>query len=316
MTPRPDLATPAFSPLRRTGPPVDDITPPSERLASFAAKFFEGAGPTMTTMMNRPMVVGVLGIDDVTTAELIRQVPLPWVLVEIRYARGLTGAHWLILGQAGALLLGHALAGDDEGVEALEFLPSHEEAIGETVNQILGAASSAIAPMLGRSLGFDPVKLHMVDDATTLPPELTAQLERLWLVGAEATGPDGLRVAFKLTIGTDLAREIVTLGASSQASQAADTPSEADHQPSSLGLILDVTLPVSVELGRARMQIQDILKLVPGSIVELDKSAGDPVDILINDRPIARGEVVVIDENFGVRLTSIVTATERIKAIR
>ena len=294
---------------------MDDATPPSERLASFAAKFFEGAGPTMTTMMNRPIVVGVLGIDDVTPAELIRQVPLPWVLVEIRYARGLSGAHWLILGHAGALLLGHALAGD-EGAEALEFLPSHEEAIGETVNQILGAASSAIAPMIGRSLSFEPVKLHMVDDATTLPPELTAQLERLWLVGAEATGPDGLRVAFKLTVGTDLAREIVTLGASSQASQAADTPSEADNQPSSLGLILDVTLPVSVELGRARMQIQDILKLVPGSIVELDKSAGDPVDILINDRPIARGEVVVIDENFGVRLTSIVTATERIKAIR
>ena len=293
----------------------DSATPPAERLASFAAKFFEGAGPTMTTMMNRPITVGVLGIDDVTTAELIRQIPLPWVLVEIRYGRGLSGAHWLILGQAGALLLGHALAGD-EGPEALEFLPSHEEAIGETVNQILGAASSAVAPMLGRSISFEPVKLHMVDDATTLPPELTAQLERLWLVGAEATGPDGLRVTFKLTIGTDLAREIVTLGASSAASQAADTPSEPDGQPSSLGLILDVTLPVSVELGRARMQIQDILKLVPGSIVELDKSAGDPVDILINDRPIARGEVVVIDENFGVRLTSIVTATERIKAIR
>ena len=121
---------------------------------------------------------------------------------------------------------------------------------------------------------------------------------------------------FKLTVGTDLAREIVTLSASSLASQRGDIPGEADGPPSSLGLILDVTLPVSVELGRARMQIQDILKLVPGSIVELDKSAGDPVDILINDRPIARGEVVVIDENFGVRLTSIVTATERIKAIR
>jgi flagellar motor switch protein FliN len=293
----------------------DGVAPPPERLASFAARFFEGAGPTMTTMMNRPIAVGVLGMDDVTTAELIRQVPLPWVLVEIRYARGLSGAHWLILGHAGALLLGHALAGD-EGAEALEFLPSHEEAIGETVNQILGTASSALSPMLGRSISFEPVKLHMVDDAATLPPELTAQLERLWLVGAEATGPDGLRVAFKLTVGADLAREIITLGASSLASQAADTAGETDGQPSSLGLILDVTLPVSVELGRARMQIQDILKLVPGSIVELDKSAGDAVDILINDRPIARGEVVVIDEHFGVRLTSIVTATERIKAIR
>ena len=122
-------------------------------------------------------------------------------------------------------------------------------------------------------------------------------------------------MAFKLTVGTDLAREIVTLSARPGLASRRHRR-ETDGQPSSLGLILDVTLPVSVELGRARMQIQDILKLVPGSIVELDKSAGDPVDILINDRPIARGEVVVIDENFGVRLTSIVTATERIKAIR
>ena len=63
--------------------------------------------------------------------------------------------------------------------------------------------------MLGRSIGFEPVKLHLVDDAATLPPELTAQLERLWLVRAEATGPDGLRVDFKLTVGSDLAGEIV-----------------------------------------------------------------------------------------------------------
>jgi flagellar motor switch protein FliN/FliY len=81
-------------------------------------------------------------------------------------------------------------------------------------------------------------------------------------------------------------------------------------------MILDITLPVTVELGRARMQIQDILKLGPGSIVELEKLAGDPVELLINDRPIARGEVVVIDENFGVRLTSIVTPTERIRTLR
>jgi flagellar motor switch protein FliN len=290
------------------------VAPPHERLASFAARFFEGAGPAMTTMMNRPIAVGVLGMDDMTTAELIRRVPLPWVLIEIRYARGLTGVHWLILGQPGALMLGHGLAGD-EGAEALELLPSHEEAIGETVNQILGAASSALSPMLGRSISFEPVTLHMVDDAGSLPPELSVELERLWLVQAEATGPDGFRVALKLTVGADLAGEIVTLAAGSLASQAADLAGETEGPPSSLGLILDVTLPVSVELGRARMQIQDILKLVPGSIVELDKSAGDPVDILINDRRIARGEVVVIDENFGVRLTSIVTATERNKTL-
>ena len=81
-------------------------------------------------------------------------------------------------------------------------------------------------------------------------------------------------------------------------------------------LLLDITLPVTVELGRTRMMIRDILHLAPGSVLELDKMAGEAVDILINDKSIARGEVVVIDENFGVRLTSIVTPSERVMNLR
>lgn len=74
-----------------------------------------------------------------------------------------------------------------------------------------------------------------------------------------------------------------------------------------LDLILDVSMRVSVELGRASMTVQELLALGPGSVVELDKLAGEPVDILVNDRLIARGEVVMVDENFGVRVTEILT---------
>jgi len=74
-------------------------------------------------------------------------------------------------------------------------------------------------------------------------------------------------------------------------------------------------MPVTVELGRTRMLIRDILALGPGSIIELDKLAGEPVDLLVNDRPIAKGEVVVIDENFGVRLTQIAHAAERLQSL-
>jgi flagellar motor switch protein FliN len=83
-----------------------------------------------------------------------------------------------------------------------------------------------------------------------------------------------------------------------------------------MDLLLDISLPVTVELGRTRMMIRDILHLAPGSVLELDKLAGEPVDILINDKSIARGEVVVIDESFGVRLTSIVTPSERVAGLR
>lgn len=83
----------------------------------------------------------------------------------------------------------------------------------------------------------------------------------------------------------------------------------------SIDLLLDVALRVSVELGRATMTIKNILALGPGAVIELDKLAGEAVDIMVNDRLIARGEVVVVDENFGVRVTDIVSTARRSQAI-
>lgn len=83
-----------------------------------------------------------------------------------------------------------------------------------------------------------------------------------------------------------------------------------------IGLILDVPLQVTVELGRTKKRIRDILELSTGSIVELDKLAGEPVDILVNGKLLAKGEVVVIDENFGVRITDIVSPMERAKNLQ
>ncbi len=78
-----------------------------------------------------------------------------------------------------------------------------------------------------------------------------------------------------------------------------------------LDIVMDIPLEVSVELGRKRMSIRDILDLGSGSIVELDKIAGEPVDLLVNGRLVARGEVVVIEDNFGVRITEIVNPASR-----
>lgn len=89
-----------------------------------------------------------------------------------------------------------------------------------------------------------------------------------------------------------------------------------ENQSRRLELLLDVPLDLSVELGRTRMSIQDLLNLSPGSVVELDKIAGEPLDILVNDRLIARGEAVVVNDKFGVRITDIVSPSERIARLR
>jgi flagellar motor switch protein FliN/FliY len=83
-----------------------------------------------------------------------------------------------------------------------------------------------------------------------------------------------------------------------------------------LDMLLDIELEVSIELGRTDIAIKRVLDLAPGSLVELDRLAGEPVELLVNNKVVAKGEVVVIDENFGVRIISLVSPEERIKSLR
>ena len=87
-------------------------------------------------------------------------------------------------------------------------------------------------------------------------------------------------------------------------------------QSNPIDLLLDVPLRVSVVLGKTTLTIRDVLGLGQGSVVELDKMAGEPVDIVANDKLIAHGEVVVVDENFGVRVTDIVTPEKRLNSLK
>jgi flagellar motor switch protein FliN len=82
-----------------------------------------------------------------------------------------------------------------------------------------------------------------------------------------------------------------------------------------LDFILDIPMEVSVELGRSKMLISDLLQLGQGSVIELTKLAGEPLEVLVNQKLIARGEVVVVNEKFGIRLTDIISPTERVKRL-
>lgn len=84
----------------------------------------------------------------------------------------------------------------------------------------------------------------------------------------------------------------------------------------SLDFILDIPLKVTVELGRSRMAIRDVLQLAQGSVIELSKFAGEPLEVLVNEKLVARGEVVVVNEKFGIRLTDIISPVERIEQLK
>jgi len=99
--------------------------------------------------------------------------------------------------------------------------------------------------------------------------------------------------------------------------ESAEEEKEDSHEDAGrdLDFILDIPLELSVELGRSKMLVNDLLQLGQGSIVELNKLAGEPLEIYINHKLVARGEVVVVNEKFGVRLTDIISPMERVRTL-
>jgi len=109
--------------------------------------------------------------------------------------------------------------------------------------------------------------------------------------------------------------DIEDIDAGEDADEALDEAGESavkGGETKSLDLILDIPLTVSVELGRSKMLINDLLQLGQGSVIELTKLVGEPLEVLVNQKLVARGEVVVVNEKFGVRLTDIVSPMERV----
>ena len=117
------------------------------------------------------------------------------------------------------------------------------------------------------------------------------------------------------------AEEVGDIGATAEGEEevgeegVTQTSQAAGGETKSLDLILDIPLTVAVELGRSKMLINDLLQLGQGSVIELTKLVGAPLELLVNQKLIARGEVVVVNEKFGVRLTDIVSPMERVQSL-
>jgi flagellar motor switch protein FliN/FliY len=106
------------------------------------------------------------------------------------------------------------------------------------------------------------------------------------------------------------------LSASLGASGSSPSGSESEKKDRNLELIMDIPLRVTVELGRTKMVVRDLLSLGQGSVVELSKLAGEPMEILVNDKLVAKGEAVVVNEKFGVRVTDIISPKERVEQLK
>jgi flagellar motor switch protein FliN/FliY len=189
-------------------------------------------------------------------------------------------------------------------VDALASTPMGALDVTQAVRPALEAAAATLGPV-----SVDPGDLS----------DPTAAIAAILAAGGALvplTDPDGVRAVLAIAVASQVGGA-GTPGfdpAAGTAAAAAAAGAAAGFTPmrsGGLDLLHDVEMEVTAELGRTRMSVRELLSLTPGAVIELDRAAGGPADLLVNGRLIARGEVVIVDENFGIRITEIVGSTDR-----
>jgi flagellar motor switch protein FliN/FliY len=227
----------------------------------------------------------------------------------------LTGALWCGFARAELIAIGKRLL-SAAGLEE----ESNDTAI-ETVGEIIGQAAGALATEYSSRLGKDVHTARLepgLDRPPAFPSEFPLEIScggtRYGLLSG-VEGGDLLTIfappALKEANPNAEASKAIAAAASASGGPAALSPVNARN----LDLLLDVELPISVSFGRAQLQLKDVIKLTTGSIIELNRALSEPVDIIVNNCVIARGEVVVVEGNFGVRIQQIISKQDRLRSV-
>jgi len=255
----------------------------------------------------------------------------PGILAKANYQKGLNGTLFFTLPlKEGTMLVDLMLGG--EGASADELVGDSKDALAETFNQVMGSANQTLSDLAGETFAISNVEI------LALAPEAAAFAEQLGQGGFQdlqlPTVQDSLNTTVHLLFPDLLMQQLKRKLGLGEAPAAAPEPSLASvaatlaapprqapvasgpaTDSGNLDLLLDIQLPVVVRMGQTEMQMGELLKLTPGSILELNRSADAPVELLVNGKLIAKGEVVVVDGNFAFRITEIDTRAARIRSL-
>ncbi len=252
--------------------------------------------------------------------------------------------YWLFLIPTNlAALMASSMGGEEPDAEFQE--EKHLEPLGELMNQILSPYLSELSSLKGEAVETIDTKLFLADEqlevggnpiVTQIKTTINSEQEFSFYKMVPANFPENLG---HLVNDEEEEEEEVDIdvsqsaGSEQEESEQEDTTAEkvdvdeARFQSfesreekrangANLNMLMDLEMPITIELGRTKLSVQEVLSIGQGSIIELDKLSGDPVDVFINDRKFARGEVVVVEENFGVRITEILSPTEKLRSLQ
>jgi flagellar motor switch protein FliN/FliY len=267
----------------------------------------------------------------------------PSLVVKNHFSGDARGNLYLFVSkQATAMLADLMMMGDGHA----DFEEEHTDALSEMLNQVMGAITTSVSSDMDKSVEIDQSETSdFQSDALPLSADGAVLVDLdlhidgfddqavLWV--ADRDFVESFTDDASAGVEADLSH--LSSGGDTPAPSAAGGSSGAPAMESAfvgaagsgggsnvfassgnkaLDLLLDIELPITIELGRTEMSFKRILDLGPGSIVEMDRLFGEPVDLMINGKVVARGEVVVVDENFGVRVVSLVSPEERIKLLK
>jgi flagellar motor switch protein FliN/FliY len=265
---------------------------------------------------------------DAVRSELSRQ----YVQVSLGYNGSANGQNLIVFNLNDAGVISSLMMGDDSGTPPSDMNEAHQSTLGEFVSQLLFSAANQLADKAGGVLNVTPPSYSVANSGAQLqlPPgdvvKITYNLSVEGVLNTKFYHIMEMGLASRFVRSSGPAAGGYSGGMQAQPMMMQQQqgvgispvkfPPLGEGIPQgigqNIGLLMDVQLTLTVELGRTKQLVKDILGLGEGSIIELDKLAGEPVDLLVNGRLIAKGEVVVIDENFGVGVTDIVSPSERL----
>jgi flagellar motor switch protein FliN/FliY len=313
-------------------------------LESFAKETAQSMGITLSTVTARTVDIANPQVSVVDAEGFMSQLSGRLVQIGADYTEGVMGKHSFIISEDTAKQIAALMMAQEEG-ELTEMALS---ALTEGFSQMSGASLNAIEDKIGSPVKTGGLQAQIKDKPGNVEtPEgnfvrirydlntdgKTAFIDELFdleavraIVGSPAeqievpaAGGSGRGIGIEGLFGEQTTGPQAPVQQAPQQSIGVQsvqfsplTQGPQGEVSGNIGLLMDVSMQLTVELGRTKMLIKDILGMGEGTIVELDKLAGEPVDLLVNGKLIAKGEVVVIDENFGVRVTDIISPMERI----
>lgn len=352
------------------------------------------AATTLSTLLSHKVSINTPTVSVATMTIIQEHYPMPYLVVEVGYTIGIDGNNVLAIQAQDAAIIADLMMGGDGSNPDTNLNEIHMSAVGEAMNQMMGAVATSLSTMFNKKIDISPPKVNLVDfgkdEVITEMAKNTDPIVRIsFRMEVDGLIDSEIMQILPVSVARDMVKSLMGGGDEAPA-PSPDTPPPPQEAPpppppppqqqqqyapppqqqyapppqqqyapppqqqyaapppgygygggppmqpnvvtnmpvspaqfmplsmepvqvneANIGLILDVPLQVTVELGRTKKSIKEVLELSNGSIVELDKLAGEPVEIQVNGHFLAKGEVVVIDENFGVRITEIATPAER-----